>query len=65
VWAYDATENWVIWEGVFLQGEEEVVAVMLQTGGDEEKRDADEGSCSGRVGELEVGEREGTREDCA
>lgn len=45
----------MIRKGIFLQGEEEVVAVMLQTGGDEEQRDADEGSCSGRIGELEVG----------
>lgn len=41
-----------------------MVAVVLQTGGDEEQRDADEGSCSGRVGELEIGEGEGTGEDC-
>jgi hypothetical protein len=30
--ANDAAEDWVVREGVFFQGEEEVVAVMLQTG---------------------------------
>ena len=63
--ADDGAEDWVIWERVFLQGEEKVVAVMLQARGNEEERDADEGSYCGRVGDLQVGKREVTGEDYA
>ncbi len=63
--ADDGAEDGVIWECIFLQGEEKVVAVMLQARGNEEERDADEGSYCGCVGDLHVGEREVMGADCA
>lgn len=40
--------------GVFLEREEIVVTVMLETGGDEEDGDAEEGAQSGSVGDSDI-----------
>lgn len=40
----DHMEQWVSWKGVFLEREKIVVAVMLETGCEQEQRQADKRS---------------------
>ena len=51
---YDHIEQWVSGKGVFLEREEVVVAVMLETGCEQEQRQANKRSQRGSIGNLDV-----------
>jgi len=50
----DHIEQWVSRNGVFLEREQIVVAVMLETGCEQEQRQADKRSQRGSIGYLEL-----------
>lgn len=51
---HDHIEQWVSGKGVFLEREEVVVAVMLETGCEQEQRQANKRSQRGSIGNLDV-----------
>lgn len=51
---YHPLEDGVVGDGIFLQGEEEVMAVMLDARCDEEEWDAEESADAGGDGDPEI-----------
>lgn len=52
--AHNPAKEWMGRKGIFLQGEEMLVAVMLETRCKEEKREAEEGAQGRRVCDPEM-----------
>lgn len=63
--AYDPEKEWVIGEGILLQGCQVVVAVVLQAGGQQKERQTEERPRPGDTGDLQMIESDIVGEDGA